>query len=210
MLSTIFSLLGIFKNIIKRLIQKTPTSILLLISMIIAGYFFYYLGASVGESNIRTQLKYEEYKQKYAAQEVKTKTTDAVNQLSQALSTQYLQINETKEKDHDQTRTTAHDLKLKYAADSVHQSISPTTTGDRRTSSLSAPTKTIVVSLPSDWAFSPKDRQFLIDEAARADRVDQELKACKATVDEIYKNHEKYQEEMKRYGERLHQVNTQK
>lgn len=207
MFSTILSLFGVFKGLIKRVIEKTPTAVLALIVGVIAGYFFYYLGVQVGESNIRTQLAFESYQKKYEIQQEKTQTTEKVSRLSQALSQSYTNINDTKEKEHEENHRTAHDLKLKYTADRVQQYATTTTTSGGGTTSLSAPTKTIVVSVPQIWGFSPEDRQFLIDEAARADRVDQQLKACKATVDEIYKNHERYQQEMKAYGDRLNQIN---
>ena len=200
-----FSALSMVFNAIKFFTSKAwkalPSSVLYLLGLLIVGWIVYHLGVRVGESNLRTQYELKRIQQEYWRQEEALLTNETVHAISRDLVQAYTTINDQKEQDNDKTITHAHGLKLQYATDGVSSTFFTTTLGS--TTGLSSAPKTTVVSVPYLWGFSPADRAFLIEEAARADLIDQQLRACKLTLEEIYQHHEIYQQEMKAYQQRL-------
>ena len=73
------------------------------------------------------------------------------------------------------------------------------------TARLPTAAETVMVKLPDGWEFSGQDRVSLIQEARRADRITEELKACKASLNSVYDAHEKYQHDMQEYEKKLKQ-----
>ena len=70
---------------------------------------------------------------------------------------------------------------------------------------LPTPSETIMVKLPDGWEFSGQDRISLIQEARRADKITEELKACKTSLNSVYDAHEKYQHDIQEYEKKLKQ-----
>ena len=199
-LSMIFNAIRLFGS---KAWKAIPTPALYILGFLIVGWIVYHLGVRVGESNIRTQYELQRIQNEYKVQEERLLANEVAHAISRDLVQAYHNINEQKEYDNEETTKQAIGLKLQYANDSV-----PDTTVNTSgvTSGLSSTTKTVVVSVPYLWGFSPADRAFLIEEAARADHIDQQLRACKMTLEEIYQQHSKYQREMQAYQMRLRQV----
>lgn len=141
----------------------------------------------------------------HAKQEATVNQTQSV---STALQEAVTQLTNQREESHELTMQTMDNMLEKYARVIPHvpdvrvHTIVTAPTKDKQSRECPgvsvAPTP-IVVRATHDWGFSPKDRQALIREAARADKAVTELNACKAFVSSIYKSHKDYKQVVDTY-----------
>ena len=146
-------------------------------------------------SDLKIQLE-----QKQASQ-VATINTQAT---TLALANKFTTINQDKEKQDYELDTKAEHLLSKFGpTERVH--IKADTKQRLNAARLPTTPETDVVKLPDEWGFSGRDRATLIDQARRADKIAEELKACKASLNSVYEAHEKYQRDMQEYEKKLKQ-----
>lgn len=136
----------------------------------------------------------------HAKQDVSVKKTQAVSTGLQEAITQYTNQ---REETNEHTLQTMDEMLEKYTRPIPHipdvrvRAIYAPPAKDKQSRecpNISVTPPSIVVRAVHDWGFSPKDRQALIREAARADKAVTELNACKAFVKSIYKSHKDYKQ----------------
>lgn len=181
-----------------------PTSIRSTLIALFALLVGFELGKYVAKEDFLLQQELAVLQQNYK-KELKTKeTTKETQTLSHALSEKMTWVTDAREEAHHDTTTYARTISHRYGSDSLHISAQDTPKRtDTRYADLRSSTQTGLVDRSQIWGFSEKDRQFLIDEAARADKIDQELKLCKVTLDNIYINHARYKQAIYRYERSL-------
>lgn len=121
-----------------------------------------------------------------------------------SLANKFTTINQEKEKqDYELDTKTEQLLDTFGPTERVH--LKADTKQRLNTARLPTAAETVMVKLPDGWEFSGQDRVSLIQEARRADRITEELKACKASLNGVYDAHEKYQHDMQEYEKKLKQ-----
>lgn len=146
-------------------------------------------------SDVKIQLE-----QKQANQTAVVNTQET----SLALANKFTTINQDKEKQDYELDTKAERLLRNFGpTERVH--LKADTKQRLNAARLPAAAETDVVKLPDEWGFSGRDRATLIDQARRADKIAEELKACKASLNSVYEAHEKYQRDMQEYEKKLKQ-----
>lgn len=151
----------------------------------------------------RTTLKYQKEVAKLEAQ-LQTKTKVLENKstsLTMGLANSLINISSEREKHHEATNLKLDQLLDKYTHDTAphgmqyHTQASYSTPPPR----LSTPSFTPLVKGTDEWGFSATDRRLILQEAARADKLAEELKQCKVFVNEIYKGHDVYRQAVDDY-----------
>lgn len=161
---------------------------------IVSYNFGHYQGrADAQASDLKIQLE-----QKQANQTAVISTQETTLSLANKFTT----INQDKEKQDYELDTKAEHLLSKFGpSERVH--LKADTKQRLNAARLPAAAETDVVKLPDEWGFSGRDRATLIDQARRADKIAEELKACKASLNSVYEAHEKYQRDMQEYEKKL-------
>lgn len=153
----------------------------------------------------KTTLKYQKEVAKLEAQlQTKTKVLETKSAgLTMGLANTLINISSEREKHHEVTNLKLDKLLDKYTHDSnpvphgmQHYTQASYSTPPPR---LSAPTFTPLAKGTDDWGFSATDRRLILQEAARADKLAEELKQCKVFISEIYKGHDVYRKAVDDY-----------
>ena len=163
----------------------------------VIGYNFgHYRGrADTQAADLKIQLE-----QKQANQTAIINTQETTLSLANKFTT----INQDKEKQDYELDTKAERLLRNFGpSERVH--LKADTKQRLNAARLPTTAETDVVKLPDEWGFSGRDRATLIDQARRADKIAEELKACKASLNSVYEAHEKYQRDMREYEKKLKQ-----
>lgn len=189
----------------KFFVNELPRPIVYTLLAIVAMVVVFNAGKSVGRAEVNTQIELNQIRAKYAIQEKQKDVSNTIDRISYALSKNYTQLNDKKDTLYEHIDQAQQSVLSKHTADRVQfdTANTPYASGYRFATPVSAPTKTILVTVPSVWGFSKDDRQFLIKEAARADRVDAQLKLCKQALDNVYQTHDQYQQEVARYYQKM-------
>lgn len=167
-----------------------------ILTTIISYNFGHYRGRVDTETaNLKIQLE-----QKQASQTAVINTQETTLSLANKFTT----INQEKEKQDYELDTKTEQL-LDTFGPTERVQLKADTKQRLNAARLPTPSETIMVKLPDGWEFSGQDRISLIQEARRADKITEELKACKTSLNSIYDAHEKYRHDIQEYEKRLKQ-----
>lgn len=156
-----------------------------------------------GYHNGKSDEKHQNVQIKLAQQKAAYDAVNNTDKISGALANNFISINNTRELSQNEINHQGDALVEQYASpDWVYES-GETSSGEHPNPGVPITGKTVVVNLPDGWEFSRKDRATLIREAQRADKTVADLNACKATLNQLYGEHAKYQLEMKKFQEAL-------
>lgn len=151
-------------------------------------YHGYTTGVDNTTETYEAKIAKERQQHEKVIRDVSTQTKSVSTDVLNTLTT----INDNREKSHEKTDDKLSSLLDKYAYTNVQRVSDTTHTHRSKLTSLRTPAITVVVAQPDDWPFSGKDREFILREAARADKITEELNQCKVYLRGIYSSHDTY------------------